>query len=160
MSLRLCMRAMGVDDVVRVVAAVLKRHRIPRANFAGHSFGTLVVAHMRKIFPEAVASVLLCDPVCPSFSAFLSKEKNRSFFPLKIFPEAVASVLLCDPVRAPFFFRSSFPPLLLSIVVSSSPSCLLSIFLSFSAVLCDLFSHSSSAVLWAVAPSHPPLASL
>ena len=96
------MRAMGVDDVVRVVAAVLKRHRIPRANFAGHSFGTLVVAHMRKIFPEAVASVLLCDPVCPSFSAFLSKEKNRSFFPLKIFPEAVASVLLCDPVRPSF----------------------------------------------------------
>ena len=62
-SLRLCMRAMGVDDVVRALATVLKRHGVARANFAGHSFGTLVIAHMRKIFPETVASVLLCDPV-------------------------------------------------------------------------------------------------
>lgn len=63
MSLRLCMRARGVDDVVRALAAVLRRHGVARANFAGHSFGTLVIAHMRKLFPESVASVLLCDPV-------------------------------------------------------------------------------------------------
>jgi pimeloyl-ACP methyl ester carboxylesterase len=62
-SLRLCMRAMGVDDVVRVLAAVLARHDIASANFVGHSFGTFVVAHMRKLFPEAVSSLLLCDPV-------------------------------------------------------------------------------------------------
>lgn len=64
-SLRLCMRAVGVDDVVRALAAVLRRHRVPAANFVGHSFGTFVVAHMRKLFPETVSSVLLCDPVCP-----------------------------------------------------------------------------------------------
>eukprot|EP00892_Ulva_mutabilis_P009709 jgi/Ulvmu1/710/UM010_0082.1 len=63
-SLRLCMRAVGVDDVVRALAAVLRRHRVPSANFVGHSFGTFVVAHMRKLFPETVSSVLLCDPVC------------------------------------------------------------------------------------------------
>jgi pimeloyl-ACP methyl ester carboxylesterase len=62
-SLRLCMRATGVDDIVRTLAAILKRHAVTSANFAGHSFGTLVVAHMRKIFPEAVSSVLLLDPV-------------------------------------------------------------------------------------------------
>ena len=62
-SLRLCMHAVGVDDVVRVLAAVLQRHRIPQAHLIGHSFGTFVVAHMRKLFPEAVSSVLLCDPV-------------------------------------------------------------------------------------------------
>ena len=73
-SLRLCMRAMGVDDVVRIVAAVLKRHGVERCNFVGHSFGTLVIAHMRKIFPESVSSVLLCDPVrpCSMPSMFLS----------------------------------------------------------------------------------------
>lgn len=62
-SLRLCMRAVGVDDVVRALATVLRRHRVPAANFVGHSFGTFVVAHMRKLFPETVSSVLLCDPV-------------------------------------------------------------------------------------------------
>lgn len=43
---------------------VLRRHGVPSANFVGHSFGTFVIAHMRKLFPETVASVLLCDPVC------------------------------------------------------------------------------------------------
>lgn len=62
-SLRLCMRAVGVDDVVRALATVLRRHRVTAANFVGHSFGTFVVAHMRKLFPETVSSVLLCDPV-------------------------------------------------------------------------------------------------
>jgi pimeloyl-ACP methyl ester carboxylesterase len=62
-SLRLCMRGTGVDDVVRVLAAVLRRHRVEQAICAGHSFGTLVVAHMRKLFPEVVKAVLLCDPV-------------------------------------------------------------------------------------------------
>jgi pimeloyl-ACP methyl ester carboxylesterase len=58
------MHAVGVDDVVRVLAAVLQRHGINQAHLIGHSFGTFVVAHMRKLFPETVLSVLLCDPVC------------------------------------------------------------------------------------------------
>jgi pimeloyl-ACP methyl ester carboxylesterase len=58
------MHAVGVDDVVRVLAAVLQRHGITQAHLIGHSFGTFVVAHMRKLFPETVSSVLLCDPVC------------------------------------------------------------------------------------------------
>jgi pimeloyl-ACP methyl ester carboxylesterase len=62
-SLRLCMRTLGVDDVARAVAEVLRRHDIVSANWVGHSFGTFVIAHMRKIYPEAVSSVLLCDPV-------------------------------------------------------------------------------------------------
>jgi pimeloyl-ACP methyl ester carboxylesterase len=62
-SLRLCMRTLGVDDVARAVAEVLRRHDIASANWVGHSFGTFVIAHMRKIYPEAVSSVLLCDPV-------------------------------------------------------------------------------------------------
>lgn len=43
---------------------MLRRHDVPAANMCGHSFGTFVIAHLRKLYPELVASVLLLDPVC------------------------------------------------------------------------------------------------
>jgi pimeloyl-ACP methyl ester carboxylesterase len=96
-SLRLCMRASGVDDVVRALAAVLQRHGIRRANFAGHSFGTLVIAHLRKIFPETVASVLLCDPVRRSSCActrHVSVVPRPAALRLAAIPQAWHSVVL------------------------------------------------------------------
>jgi hypothetical protein len=70
-SLRLCGSARAVDDVVCAVASMLRRHGVQRSHFAAHSFGTFVLAHLRHLYPDVVASMLLCDPVrsCESPSA-------------------------------------------------------------------------------------------
>lgn len=62
-SLRLCGQARTVDDVAQAVMGMLRRHGVRRAHFAAHSFGTFVVAHLRHLYPHAIASMLLCDPV-------------------------------------------------------------------------------------------------
>ena len=62
-ALRLCAQAKTVDDVVRAIVAMLRRHNVLRAHFAAHSFGTFVVAHLRHLYPTTVLSLLLCDPV-------------------------------------------------------------------------------------------------
>ena len=62
-ALRLCAQAKTVDEVVRAIVAMLRRHNVPRAHFAAHSFGTFVVAHLRHLYPSTVFTLLLCDPV-------------------------------------------------------------------------------------------------
>jgi hypothetical protein len=62
-SLRLCGSARTVDDIVCALAAMLRRHGVQRSHFAAHSFGTFVLAHLRHLYPDVVASMLLCDPV-------------------------------------------------------------------------------------------------
>jgi pimeloyl-ACP methyl ester carboxylesterase len=72
-SLRLCGQARAIDDVACAVAAMLRRHGVQQSHFAAHSFGTFVLAHLRHLYPDVVASMLLCDPVCspPTICLFM-----------------------------------------------------------------------------------------
>ena len=63
MALRLCGQARSVDDVVRALAAALRRHGVQQAHVAAHSFGTFVAAHARHLYPRMIRTMLLCDPV-------------------------------------------------------------------------------------------------
>ena len=57
-------------DAVRATCAMLRRHGVgpgeatSRADFVGHSYGSIAVAHVLKQRPAAVRSAALVDPVC------------------------------------------------------------------------------------------------
>ena len=63
-ALRLCKEAESVDDVAAASVAVVQQLGVRQACFVGHSYGTFCVSRIVQLFPEAVHSTALLDPVC------------------------------------------------------------------------------------------------
>lgn len=63
-ALRLCKEAESVDDVAAAAVAVVHSLGVRHACFVGHSYGTFCVSRIVQLFPEAVHSTALLDPVC------------------------------------------------------------------------------------------------
>jgi pimeloyl-ACP methyl ester carboxylesterase len=63
-ALRLCKEAESVDDVAAAAVAAVHKLGYKQACFVGHSYGTFCVSRIVQLFPEAVHSTALLDPVC------------------------------------------------------------------------------------------------
>ncbi|KAG7668636.1 hypothetical protein Ndes2526B_g03740 [Nannochloris sp. 'desiccata'] len=63
-ALRLCKEAETVDDVATAAVAAVHKLGFKQACFVGHSYGTFCISRIVQIFPEAVHSTALLDPVC------------------------------------------------------------------------------------------------
>jgi len=63
-ALRLCKQAESVDDVAKAAVAAVHKLGFKQACFVGHSYGTFCVSRIVQLYPEAVHSITLLDPVC------------------------------------------------------------------------------------------------
>lgn len=61
-ALRPFRRAKNVDAIASAVHAILNRHGLPQACFAGHSFGSFCVSRICQLHPEIVDSIV--SPSC------------------------------------------------------------------------------------------------
>ena len=63
-ALRLCKEAESVDDVALAAVNAVKKLGAQQACFIGHSYGSFCVSRIVQLYPEAVHSIALLDPVC------------------------------------------------------------------------------------------------
>jgi pimeloyl-ACP methyl ester carboxylesterase len=63
-ALRLCREAEAVDDVATAAVAAVHKLGFKQACFVGHSYGTFCISRIVQLYPEAVHSTALLDPVC------------------------------------------------------------------------------------------------
>lgn len=65
LALRVSGQPRSVDDVAHATAAVLELHGFSAgACLVGHSYGTFAVSRICQLYPQAVHSMALLDPVC------------------------------------------------------------------------------------------------
>ena len=59
-SMRLCLRAIEVDDAAHAVAEIVQQQGFKEACVVGHSFGTFVASRLCQMHPTVVQSLVSC----------------------------------------------------------------------------------------------------
>lgn len=64
LSLRFCLRAPSIDDIVSDIDQILELHKVEQCVVVGHSFGTFIASRLNALHSQKVAGLCLVDPVC------------------------------------------------------------------------------------------------